>query len=54
VIFYDIAGFERRGFVQIISINRNPDDIWFLPGDICKIHFVTQPQHVGYPPIDTL
>ena len=29
VIFYDIAGFERRGFLHVISINLQPADIWF-------------------------
>jgi hypothetical protein len=29
VIFYDITGFQRRTFVQIISIYRYADDIWF-------------------------
>jgi len=28
VIFYDITGFQRRGFLQIISINHRFSDIW--------------------------
>ena len=34
---------------RIISINRHLGDIWFLTGDICKIHFKFQPQHIVYP-----
>jgi hypothetical protein len=41
VIFWDICTF---GVFQVFSINPNPCDILFLPGDICKIHlnFTTQ------------
>jgi hypothetical protein len=38
----------------LLSINHRFSDIWFLIYDICKIRFVTQPQHVGHPIIDTL
>jgi hypothetical protein len=30
VIFYDITGFQRRGFLDIISINRRLRPTWKL------------------------
>ena len=33
MIFYDITGFHRHGFLQIISIYRHLSDIWFYTGD---------------------
>jgi hypothetical protein len=37
---YDITDFQRGGFLPIISINHNMDNIWLLTGDICKIPLV--------------
>jgi hypothetical protein len=34
----------------LLSINRNLGDIWFLPGNICKIYFVSRAQYMVYPP----
>jgi hypothetical protein len=36
ISYYDICNF---GKIQIISIYMKSADIWFLPGDICKIPF---------------
>jgi len=51
VIFYDITSFQRRCFLQIISIYRYLGDIWFSVRDICKILFGPSPQYVVYPQI---
>ena len=44
----DIINFAE---VQRISINRNPGDIWFFTGDICKIDSKIQIQYIVYPHI---
>jgi hypothetical protein len=31
----------------ILSINPNPGDILFLPGDICKIHLNSTTQYIS-------
>jgi hypothetical protein len=51
VIFYDISGFQRGGFLQIISIYIKSSDIWFLVHDIYKNRCKSQPQHTILPPI---
>jgi len=40
---YDICSFTRVGS---ISIYMKSADIWFLPGNICKKHIKSQPQHI--------
>jgi hypothetical protein len=37
------------GILNVFSIYVQSADIWFLTGDICKIHILIQPQHIGYP-----
>ena len=35
----------------VFSINRYLGDIWLLPGEICKKHLKSQPQHIVFPSI---
>jgi hypothetical protein len=51
VDFQGIAGFLMGLKPDMISINRDQGDIWFLTGDICKILFVSSPQHIVHPQI---
>ncbi len=49
VIFYDITGFQRRGFLQIISMYQWIRDIWFFgklayPFDNPFRHFFHNPE----------
>ena len=46
--FDDITTFRRSG---IFSMYHHLGDIWFLPGDICKIRLKLQPQYIVLPPI---
>jgi len=49
VIFLDIAGFKKRGFLHIISINLQLADIWFQGKVSVKISSGISPQDIGYP-----
>jgi hypothetical protein len=47
-VYYDRFDICKIAIFASFSINPNPGDILFLPGDICKIHSNSSAQYVVY------